>query len=155
MKFDFTNTEPSRSTGTREEVILPAGVYVAEITNASERQSDYAKSDGNPDGWEISVWLDIQHEGKRVRRFDSVRRNNPQRMNEYLAACNLPSLGPTQPELNPDAMIGHAIAVELWIGRNGKNRVGAVKVHANNPAATKPAPKRAGKVAPNADGIPF
>jgi hypothetical protein len=155
MKFDFKNVEPPRASGTRTDEVLPAGTYVAEITKAADRQSEYAKTDANPEGWEVSLWLDIEHEGRRVRKFDSVKRSDPARMNEYLDACNLPALAPNQPELNPEVLEGHTVAVEVWIKRSGKNGIGMVKLHANNPAATKPAPKRAGKVAPNADGIPF
>lgn len=154
MKFDFTNPEPPRASGTRQDEVLPAGMYVAEITKASERQSEYAKTDANPDGWEISVWLDIQHEGRTVRKFDSVKRSDPTRMNEYLDACNLPALGPGQPELNPEILEGHTVAVELWVKRNGKNGVGKVQVHANNPGATKAPAKRPAKPA-KVDEIPF
>lgn len=153
MKFDFQNVEPPRTVGMREEVILPAGVYVAEIVKASDRQSEYAKTDANPEGWEVSIWLDIEHEGQRVRKFDSIKRTDPARMNEYLAACNLPALAAKQPELNPEILNGHTVAVEIWIKRSGKNGVGAVKVHANNRGTQKAAPRA--RVSPGADGIPF
>lgn len=148
MKFDFTKPEP------RKDEALPAGMYVAEITNAKEEQHEFAVKTENPDGWRVTIQLDIQHEGRTIRQFDHVLRCNPARMNEYLTACNLPALGPGQPELNPEILQGHTVAVELWVKRTGKNGVGKVKVHANNPGTTKAPAKRPAKPA-KVDEIPF
>jgi hypothetical protein len=119
-----SDDKPKTTPGARNEEPLPAGTYEAEIAKSTARQSDFSKTSDNPDGWEISLWLDVQHNGKRFRVFESIPATHVNRINEVLVACDLPKLTPKTHRIEEAVLEGQIVGIRTYVTKGNKARVG-------------------------------
>lgn len=144
-----SNDEQAKTKTTRTDKVLPAGTYEAEIVKATARQSEYSKSNDNPDGWELSLWIDVQHQGERYRVFDGIPCTHVNRINEVLTACGLPRLTPKVARFEESVLEGCMPKIRTYVTKtSGKAKVGDYLE--GQPRAAKPAATTVSE-----DKIPF
>jgi len=136
-----SNDEQAKTKTTRTDKVLPAGTYEAEIVKATARQSEYSKSNDNPDGWELSLWIDVQHQGERFRVFESIPTTHVNRLNEVLAACDLPKLTPKIHRIEESNLEGHVVTIRTFVTKSNKARVGDFTKRTSKPSPAKAAVK--------------
>ena len=135
--------------------VLPAGEYEGEVVKSESRQSPFenVRTAANPEGWELSVWVDVQHNGKRYRLFDSIPITHTNRISSVMASAGLdvPSAGMTS--INESKLMGETVTVRTFVSKAGKARIGDYL----SPKAVIPGKKagasRGGKV--DMSDIPF
>lgn len=144
-----SNDEQAKAKVSRTDKVLPAGTYQAEIKKATARQSEYSKSTDNPDGWELSLWIDVEHEGDIYRVFDSIPCTHVNRLNEVLGACGLPRLTRKVARFEESNLEGCMPKIRTYVTKTtGKAKVGDYLE--GQPQAAKPAATTVGE-----DKIPF
>ena len=136
--------------------VLPAGEYDGEIVNSQARQSqfDNAKTAANPQGWEISLWIDVHHEGKRFRVFDSIPITHTNRISQALASAGLPVLSAGIKKFEETALQGQSVRIRTFVTKAGKARVGDYLAPKAVIPGKKAGPSRGGKTVDHSD-IPF
>ena len=147
-----SNDEQAKTKTTRTDKVLPAGTYEAEIVKATARQSEYSKSNDNPDGWELSLWIDVHHEGKRFRVFNSIPITHVNRISQALAAAGLPVLSAGMKSFEESVLHGQTVTIRTFVSKAGKARIGDYIAPKAVIPGKKAGPSR-GKV--DASDIPF
>ena len=102
----------------------PEGTYLATIVKAEPRTSQYSVSDDNPQGRELSIWLDIEHNGAVYRVFDSIAATKKYRLNELLDALQMPHIDNACRGLDEDQLTEKDVGVRVYHSASGKAKAG-------------------------------
>lgn len=134
--------------------VLPAGEYQGEVVKSEARQSqfDNVKTAANPEGWELSLWIDVHHEGKRFRVFDSIPITHVNRISQALASAGLPVLAAGMKSFEEERLHGQTVTIRTFVSKAGKARIGDYLAPKAVIQGKKAGPSR-GKV--DASVIPF
>lgn len=161
--MDFKITDDVQQTAqTAEREIVPAGVHLMEIREASEGPNQYKVCDENPNGDCLKLRL-VTNSGNHQFVFDDIPQHVGWRAKQLAAACGQ-DVASGVLSLNPDDLVGRVIEVEIshyTAKASGKTRAVVKKyLPAKQPAASKPkaaARTQAAKVtaALATDDIPF
>lgn len=159
--MDFKITDEVQTIPTAEREIVPAGVHLMEIREASEGPNQYKACDENPNGDCLKLRL-VPNAGNYQFVFDDIPQHLGWRAKQLAAACGQ-DVASGVLSLNPDDLVGRMIEVEIshYTAKvTGKTRAVVKKYLPAKPsAASKPKAARtqAAKVtaALSDDSIPF
>jgi hypothetical protein len=142
--------------GTFVDDVLPAGEYQGEVVKSESRQSpfDNVRTEANPEGWEWSVWVDVQHNGKRYRLFDSIPITHTNRITSALASAGLPVPSAGMKAIEESVLLGKTVTVRTFVSKAGKARIGDYLAPKAVILGKKAGPSRASKTVDHSD-IPF
>lgn len=156
MKLIWNSGEEKQPNGpsTMSQDALPAGEYQGEVVKSEARQSqfDNVKTAANPEGWELSLWIDVHHEGKRFRVFDSIPITHTNRISQALASAGLPVLAAGMKSFEEERLHGQTVTIRTFVTKAGKARIGDYIAPKAVIQGKKAGPSR-GKV--DASDIPF
>ena len=151
---------PQREQKSFEQFVFPPGSYDFEIVKSQERTHQYSVSDSNPDGHEISLWLDAEIDGKRRRMFDSIALTKVWRLNQVLRAAGLPTIDAKVGSINESCLEGARVRARVYHTGSGRAKIGD---YLPTKPAVKPANSSGGMTAqprhqdfdPTENAIPF
>jgi len=135
--------------------VLPAGEHEAEVVKSESRQSpfDNVKTAQNPEGWELSLWLDVHVNGKRFRVFDGIPATHTERITTVLASAGLPVPSAGMKDFNEEVLLGRTVRIRTYLSKTtGKAKVGDYLAPKAVIEGKKAGP---GKVKVDASDIPF
>lgn len=135
--------------------VLPAGEYQGEVVKSQSRQSqfDNVRTEANPEGWELSLWIDVYHDGKRYRVFDSIPVTHVNRISSALASAGLPVLAAGMKSFEESNLEGKTVTIRTFVSKAGKSRIGEYLAPTAVIQGKKAGPSRGGKV--DMSEIPF
>lgn len=159
MKLIWNSGEEKQPNGPSNisQDALPAGEYQGEVVKSEARQSqfDNAKTSANPEGWELSLWIDVHHNGKRFRVFDSIPITHVNRISQALASAGLDVPAAGEKSFDEERLYGKTVTIRTYISRNtGKARIGDYIAPKAVIQGKKAGPSRGGKTVDHSD-IPF
>lgn len=156
MKLIWNSDDEKKPNGpsTVSQEALPAGEYQGEVYKSFSRQSDYSKSSDNPEGWELSLWIDVHHDGKRYRVFDSIPVTHVNRISSALASAGLPVLAAGMKDFEESNLEGKTVTIRTFVSKAGKSRIGEYLAPKAVIPGKKAGPSRASKTVDHSD-IPF
>lgn len=144
MDFKITD-DVQNTTATGEREIVPVGVHLMEIREASEGPNEYKVCDENPSGNCLKLRL-VPNAGSYQFVFDDIPQHLGWRAKQLAAACGQ-DVASGVLSLNPGDLIGRVIEVEIshyTAKASGKTRAVVKKYLPAKPgAASKPKAARA------------
>lgn len=160
--MDFKiNDDVQQTSGTADREIVPAGVHLMEIREASEGPNQYKACDENPNGDCLKLRL-VTNAGNYQFVFDDIPQHLGWRAKQVAAACGQDVAGGVV-SLSPADLVGRVVEVEIshyTAKATGKTRAVVKKYLPAKVVAGKPkaaARTQAAKVtaALGTDDIPF
>jgi hypothetical protein len=95
-----------------KDILLDAGEYTAKIKKAEWTTSEYMKTDYNPSGACLSVWVDIEYDGENKRIFDKISVTSPTKLNALREAVGLKPIKKGE-NFNEKPLVGKQVYVEI------------------------------------------
>jgi hypothetical protein len=135
----------------------PTGTHTAKIAKCAGRESPFenVRTEENPKGLVVSVWLDIETGGQRYRIFEDIPVTRILRLNELLDACGLPHIDRATKAFEESNLEGRDVLVRVWHTQNGRAKAGEF-MRATQQRSTATAAKPGRKaIASGMDDIPF
>lgn len=153
--WDSGEEKARKEPTTVSQEVLPAGEYDAEVVKSEQRQStqSWMKTDANPEGWELTLWLDVHVNGKRFRVFDGIAATHTERTKTVLASAGLPVPAKGMKEWNEEVLLGTTVRIRTYLSKTtGKAKVGDYIASKSVIPVKKPGTS---KVQVDASDIPF